>query len=227
MSCFVFIVFLVILCTFLICIRFEIKNRRLIKSVTQLHRGTETERKLVLKLIKWGISPKAIFHDLYLKNSYNNYCQIDLVVATKVGIIVLEVKNYSGWIFGNTYQHKWTQLLAYGKRKYYFYNPIKQNNKHILDLQKKLPNEIIPYFSIIVFYGDCVLKDVTVLDEKTFVVKQSRVLEVINEILENNNPVVYSSKHEIVRVLIEAVKNGDNINVQAQHVENIRNILRE
>ena len=82
---------------------------------------------MVLKILKSGIKPTAIYHDLYLDNGNEKYSQIDLVVATKVGIVVFEVKEYSGWIFGNQNQRNWTQLLAYGKQKYYFYNPIFQN----------------------------------------------------------------------------------------------------
>lgn len=227
MEIFRLIAYLVIICMLLIYIRFEINNRRLIKSVTQLSRGTKTERNLVLKLIKHGIPSNAIYHDLYLKNPYNNYCQIDLVVPTKVGIIVFEVKKYSGWILGNSYQHHWTQVLAYGRKKYYFYNPIKQNHKHVLDLQKKLPNEKIPYFSVIVFYGDCILRNIDVIDENTFVVKQTKVLEVIEMILENFNSADYSNKHEIIKVLGEAAENGKDANVRKKHVQNIRNMLQE
>lgn len=57
--------------------------------------------------------------------------QIDVVVATNVGIIVFEVKDYSGWIYGNGNQQKWTQVLSHGREKYRFYNPILQNRSHI------------------------------------------------------------------------------------------------
>ena len=33
-----------------------------------------------------------------------NITQVDVVVATKKGIIVFEIKDYSGWIFGNEQQ---------------------------------------------------------------------------------------------------------------------------
>lgn len=201
------------------------RNRELLETVTQLPRGTRTERDLVLKLLKAGISPKAMFHDLYLKMPNGNYCQIDLVVATKVGLIVFEIKRYSGWIFGNGNHRQWTQILAYGKEKYRFYNPVMQNNKHILDLNKKLPQENVPYFSVIVFYGDCVLKDISFVPENTFLVKSDKVLEVIDGIITNNHPTQYHNKREIVRVLGEAAENGKDLSIQAQHVENIRNML--
>ena len=86
----------------------KIRDRRLLKTVTKPNRGTRTERNLVLKLIKSGIPAKAIFHDLYVKKNKGDFSQIDLVVAMRVGIIVFEVKDYSGWIFGSGQYTQWT-----------------------------------------------------------------------------------------------------------------------
>lgn len=84
------------------------KERELIEQVTPITRGEWSERKVILKLLKEGINPKAIFHDLYVQKPNGEYTQIDIAVATKVGIIVFEVKDYSGWIFGNEHQKYWT-----------------------------------------------------------------------------------------------------------------------
>ena len=92
----------------------------------------------LLRLLKYGIPAQTIFHDQYLKKYNGDFSQIDLVVITEVGIIVFEVKDYSGWIFGSGNQSQWTKVLAYGKQKYRFYNPIMQNNEHLGELRKKL-----------------------------------------------------------------------------------------
>ncbi len=135
------------------------RNKELLETVTRSNRGTATERALVLNLLKNGIPAQTIFHDLYVKKPNGIYSQIDLVVVTSVGVIVIEVKEFSGWIFGNGKHSQWTQVLAYGKEKFRFYNPIMQNNSHIQTLKKQLKQfEKIPFFSIVVFYGDCVLK---------------------------------------------------------------------
>ena len=76
-------------------------KRQLIETVTSLERGTWSERELVLLLLKNGFPAGAIFHDLYILKPNGQTSQIDLVLATKVGLIVFEVKDYSGWIFGN------------------------------------------------------------------------------------------------------------------------------
>lgn len=68
------------------------KERKLIEQVTPITRGEKSERKVILSLLKEGINPKAIFHDLYIQKPNREYTQIDVAVATKAGIIVLEVK---------------------------------------------------------------------------------------------------------------------------------------
>lgn len=85
-------------------------NRQLIESVTQLDRGTWSERDLILELLRAGFKPGALFHDLYIKKHNGQNTQIDLVLATNVGLIVFEVKDYTGWIFGNGGQNQWTQV---------------------------------------------------------------------------------------------------------------------
>ena len=80
------------------------KERELIEQVTPITRGEWSERTVVLKLLKMGINPRAIFHDLYIQKPNGEYTQIDVAVATKTGIIVFEVKDYSGWIFGSEHQ---------------------------------------------------------------------------------------------------------------------------
>lgn len=204
----------------------EIREQKLLQTVTGRNRGTGTERDLVLKLLKYGIPAQAIFHDLYVKKHDGKFSQIDLVVATKVGIIVIEVKKYSGWIFGNGYHHQWTQVLAYGQRRYRLYNPIMQNSKHISDLKKQLRQfETVPFYSIIVFYGDCELKDISFVPSGTFLAKSNRVLEVIETLMSKNDAAVYANKYEILQVLGEAVRNGEDKDIRVQHVNNIREML--
>ena len=204
----------------------EIQDKKLLETVTKPNRGTRTERDLVLKLLKTGIPAQTIFHDLYVKKYNDSFSQIDLVVATKAGILVFEVKDYSGWIFGAGHDLQWTQVLAYGKRKYRFYNPVKQNNNHVSDLRKQLAQfEEVPFYSIIVFYGDCVLKDINFIPNGTFLVKSNRVVEVVDTIMKNNQLAHYTNKREVVRVLKEAVKNGEDKTNQIQHIKNVRNML--
>lgn len=101
-----------------------------------------------------------------------------------------------------------------------------QNNKHIEDLRKRLKQfENILFYSIIVFYGNCVLKDGSFVPSGTFLVKSTRVIEVIKNIINNNELARYTNKNEVVRVLKEAAENGESMETQIQHIENIKDML--
>ena len=197
----------------------------MLETVTISTRGTKTERDLVLKLLDSGIAAHCIFHDLYLTNAKNDFSQIDLVVVTNVGIIVIDVKKLSGWIFGSGNQSHWTQVLAYGKQKYRLYNPILQNNTHVAALRKHLmPFGNIPVYSMIVFYGDCVLKEINYVPKGIFLVKERRALEVIDIILEENEQVHYNEA-EVFCVLKDAFVNGASEVIQHQHKERIKDMI--
>lgn len=220
---FIFFVF-ILLSIAIFFVYTEIKDRRLLKTVTSLNRGTKSERRMVLKILKSGIKSTAIFHDLYLNNGNGKYSQIDLVVATKVGIVVFEIKEYSGWIFGTENQRNWMQILAYGKRKYKFYNPIYQNKKHVEDLKKYYHFDGIPFFSMIVFFGDCQFKNFVDLPSHTFMTKSSNVMDIFNEILQNYQPAKYYNKWGIANLLKQAVRNGENSLIFEKHIENIEKL---
>jgi hypothetical protein len=225
---FIILLFLFILPAFIYYLRVIIDQQRwddeqLLKTVTQLHRGTPSERDMVLKLLKSGIPAQTIFHDLYVKTSNDNFSQIDLVIMTKVGIIVVEVKDYSGWIFGNENQTNWTQVLSYGKEKYYFYNPVKQNSAHVYNLKKLLHKEQVPFYSLICFYGGCQLKNVSV-SKQTYLCYAEQAIDVVNSIIKNNPPAVYKGAKQITELLKNAVENGDDINNINRHIKNIRDM---
>lgn len=186
------------------------KERELIEQVTPITRGEWSERRVVLRLLKMGINPKAIFHDLYIQKPNGEYTQVDVAVATKAGIIVFEVKDYSGWIFGNEHQKYWTQLLAYGKEKHRFYNPVMQNSGHIQAIRQCLQqNPDTPIYSVIVFFGSNEFKDVTCNANNTFIIYPRSIQQVVSEILMQPNA-NFGNKYEIMNLFTKAVQNGNN-----------------
>jgi nuclease-like protein len=83
--------------------------------------------------------------------------QIDHILITQNGILVIETKHYSGWLFANERQKLWTQVLF--KVKHRFQNPIIQNNKHILAVQQLLdfiPKEQVQ--GLVIFTGEAKFK---------------------------------------------------------------------
>ena len=179
-------------------------NRQLIESVTQLDRGTWSERDLILELLKSGFNSGALFHDLYLKKYNGQHTQIDLVLATKVGLIVFEVKDYGGWIFGKGNQNQWTQV------------ELRKQSKQF---------EKLPMFSVIVFYGNCNLRDISFIPSGTYVTTARRVLDVVDTIINNNPPANYTDKHEVIRILATAVQNGAEWESRKHHAESVKDML--
>ncbi len=225
----IFIGILTILAVYILYMAYtKLWEKYSLKRVTKSNRGTPSERNLVLKLLKRGIPAENIFHDLYVEKSVGNFSQVDLVAVSEIGIIVFEVKEYSGWIFGSGNQQTWTKVLNYGKEKHRFYNPIKQNNRHIVELRKKLFQfSHVPFYSVIIFYGDCELKEINFVPNGTFVAKSNRVSEVVGKILKENITVDYIDKSEVLRILKEAVINGGIVENQIIHSENIKDMLGE
>lgn len=195
------------------------KYRKQIQSVSSMDRGTWSERDLIPKLInKCGINPQAIYHDLFIRKDNGTYTQIDLAVPTPQGIIVFEVKDYSGWIFGNGNSKYWMQILAFGEEKHQFYNPVWQNRSHIAALRKHLPNnQDIPIFNIVVFYGDCEFKNLEYdTSGRVRVIYNTQVVELVKHI-KTLPPADYGNKREVADALAEGVRNGRNPEIrQAQ-----------
>ncbi len=198
----------------------------LYEMITSADRGTPSERHLVSSLLSSGFKPTAIYHDLMVVSSNGNTSQIDIVVATEVGLIVIEVKDFTGWIFGKGYQDSWTQVTGYGKYRNRFYNPFKQNEGHIKAL-RGLSSQMatLPMYSLVVFAGDCELKDVTFIPHDSYLATFYRSIEAIYDIIESYPPVDYTDKWEVANLLKAAVDRGGNIYLQEQHVYDIHDML--
>jgi len=117
--------------------------------------GAKGERELMWRL-KWGLDMQGyrMMQDVYLPLDDGTTTQIDAIVVSEAGIFVIEMKNYSGWVFGRIRDPKWTQSLC-GKgrkaEKHSFQNPIRQNYRHICALSDCLGIEAKYFRSVVVF----------------------------------------------------------------------------
>lgn len=193
-----------------------------LEEATPILRGEPSERDLFFRLRKAQFSAENIFPDLYIPLGNKRFSQIDLVLLTEVGLIVFEVKDYSGWIFGNGRQQKWTQVLNFGKEKHRFYNPILQNAQHIKHLKSYL-GQNIPCFSIIVFYGNCKLKDISFIPTNTYIATPHSVFSAIENILKTGSHILHIPY--TVSLLQNAVHNGTKPEVRKKHINNIHDML--
>lgn len=217
-----YIVIILLLSCIVISYLHHRQNMKLLCSVSSPDRGTRAERRLVIRMLRRGVHPKAIFHDLYLRKRNGEFSQIDIVVATPQGLLAIEVKDYSGWLFGNEKQQYWTQLLNYGKEKYRFYNPIMQNAGHIKALREQSEQFAhLPIFNVVLFAGNCTLKNVNYWADNTFVGYTSNISYVLKKMNEFHLA-QYTDKREVARILHQAVKNGNNPNIVVSHIASVQ-----
>ncbi len=76
---------------------------------------------------------RKVRHDLILPDGRGGLTQIDHLVLTPAGLLVVETKNYRGAIFGQADEATWTQVL--GGKRHALQNPLRQNHAHLKALQ--------------------------------------------------------------------------------------------
>ncbi len=154
--------------------------------------------------------------------------EIDLLYITVKGILVIESKNYSGYIFGNENSPKWTATLYAGKdwagrkqvEKNSFYNPIWQNDTHIKYLQAGFVEEI-PFFSIIVLSDRCSFKSLSINRTDVAVCHRGQLSIVIKDIWKNNPDVLEEREVNEIFLSLQPYTNPEDA-VKQQHVEQLR-----
>jgi hypothetical protein len=119
-------------------------------------KGARGERR-VKRLIERRLNP-AIYREFsnVTVQIDGGTTQIDHIYVCPFGVLVIETKNMSGWIFGGRNQAQWTQIIY--RNKVRFQNPLRQNYLHIKALEPLLGLPTGCFKSIIVFAGDCTFK---------------------------------------------------------------------
>lgn len=117
-------------------------------------KGNRGERKLCRSLKRLNIPGKVhVLRDRLFQAEWGT-SQIDALAVTKYGIIVCEMKNYQGSVYGAVGESNWTVKID-EDNSHDLYSPIKQNNSHVSALthllQEKYPQ--MRYLPIVVF-GD-------------------------------------------------------------------------
>ncbi len=92
-----------------------------------------------------------VLADIYIPKSDSRYTEVDIVLLSRKGVIVVEVKNRSGFIIGDEINQSFVQMTE-SKVRHEIYNPIWQNRGHVAAVQDLL-NIKNPrlYNSLIVF----------------------------------------------------------------------------
>ena len=82
----------------------------------------------------------------------------------------------------------------------------------------------LPFYSVIVFYGDSELRDISFIPDGTFVIKPHRLDDMLDIILDNDDA-EYTDKREVIKILKSAVYNGNNSDTPTEHVDKLKDML--
>lgn len=161
-----------------------------------------------------------VMNDIILQSPNGYTSQIDHLVLSEYGIIVIETKNYKGWIFGNEKSEEWQQVLF--DEKYFFRNPVKQNWSHIYTLKNILSSfHNLKFFPIVVFSGSADLMDI---QSSVPVIYAGSLMTMINY-YSNEKCLSYDEVQQI-KAKLESVKIESKTS-KNEHIKNIRQNIKE
>lgn len=177
------------------------------------------------KYLKALPGKKQYLFNCYIPKEDGTTTEIDVILLHESGIYVFESKNYSGWIFGDEAQTKWTQTLPAGKgksQKSYFFNPIIQNKVHIKWLQKYLQDEFpdLPFYSYIIFSDRCTLKNIKLTSHSHFVINRYHILQAVSQQISRSKVVLTPEKTVAIYAKLYPLTQADE-KIKAFHIENI------
>lgn len=92
----------------------------------------------------------AALHDVIIPDGRGGLTQVDHLLLTNSGILVVETKSFTGRIFGRERDPGWTQ--RFGRRSFKIGNPIRQNYGHIQAV-KALVDDTVPISGKVVIAG--------------------------------------------------------------------------
>ena len=155
-----------------------------------------------------------VINDIIIPNGNGGTSQIDHILLSRFGIVVVETKNYSGRLYGTPSQQYWTQVLAYGNTKNKLYNPLLQNKTHIYNLKQIVGNKIDFYSCIVILRANLDYLEIT---DEIFTLRELK--DSLNEEIKKDN---YDD--EIIRIAYEKLIDYKNnpIATTKEHVKNIK-----
>lgn len=148
-------------------------------------KGQDGENEIINYLKQDNTYYKKILNNIYLPKNENEYNELDVILICNYGIFLFEIKNYSGWIFGDRNTEYWTKSFKH--KSYKFYNPIMQNLKH-LDLLKKFVNieKYNLYKSVVLFMGNAKIKNFIENKNNDYILTKEDYFR-LNYIIKENN----------------------------------------
>lgn len=194
-------------------------------------KGARSEQELVHKLDKdslWKQSGRTL-SNVYIPKPSGDTSEIDAIYIARKGLLVLENKDYAGYIFGSETNRNWTVTLYAGTEwngdskveKHQFYNPVWQNRTHIRYLKEYL-GEDVKTFSLITFSDRGELKEINVTSPGVFVCNHANLSKMLKKIWnENTDTLTDKQIEEIYKKLVPLTQVTEENRLK--HINDIQN----
>lgn len=166
--------------------------------------------------------------DLFLPNSKSvtGYSQIDHVILSPFAVFVIETKNYTGTIYGDSKRKKWSV-----NGKFQMANPFHQNFGHIQSIRPFLtPIEGSDFISIVSFTKRCTFKinpELRKIQSNDLIVYDTEltdfVLRKLNVLKLQKKKAVFSESR--IRSMYDQLQNGNILD--AEHRKKHTEVLRD
>ena len=186
--------------------------KKLFQKVINRFRGKQGEKK-VKSLIKPSVfcrSKIKLINNLTIIDKNGMSHQIDHVLIRQNGIFCIETKNLQGLILGKENQNNWRQCLH--NVEHSFYNPLKQNQTHAIQIKKILNNKY--YINSVVVFVQNNAKNLNIFNVINFNDLKSYLKNF------NNKQKIYTKQEvkNIYNTLLHSNKKVSNYT----HIKNIR-----
>ncbi len=180
-------------------------------------KGNYGEFLLYRKVVK-VFKKEFVLANLYLDNRNTDTTEIDILAVSNKGIFVFEMKNYSGYIYGNEKDVNWTQVLN-KRTKNNFYNPLRQNYVHTKAVENYLGLSSDTIVPIVVFSNNSKLSKITISD-KSNVFQFRKAMQFIRKIEHKGNQIFTNEqKKEFLVKLVE--KSNMPEEIRQKHIEDV------
>jgi hypothetical protein len=110
-------------------------------------RRSGNEKKISRAMSRIG---EAVLHKIVIPDGMDSIIYLDYLLLTPHGLLVIDVMDYKGLLFGGERTDTWTQIV--GKHSYKFENPLYQNEARVASVRALLPK--IPVRGCVVFTND-------------------------------------------------------------------------
>ena len=148
--------------------------------------------------------------------------EIDLVMVHEKGIFVFESKNYNGVISGSMDALNWVHIHP-NRKRYPFYNPIRQNRNHIRALSRYLKIPEKNFVSCVVFAKRCKLERVPENTRSVVITQTPRLGETLQDTLSAFPPLYGAREIRSISNRLLPLTNVDP-SIKEKHIQDIRNV---